>query len=47
LHTGMTIKEQLKKILVENLNLVDILPEDIGDDDPLFGDKFGLDSSTQ
>jgi acyl carrier protein len=40
----MTIREELKKIIVENLNLIDIRPEDIGDDDPLFGDKFGLDS---
>jgi acyl carrier protein len=40
----MTIKEQLKQILVENLNLADIAPEDIGDDEPLFGEKFGLDS---
>ena len=44
MRTGMTTKDQLKQILVNNLNLVDVLPEDIGDDDPLFGDKFGLDS---
>lgn len=40
----MTLKYQLKKLIVENLTLADVLPEDIGDDDPLFGDKFGLDS---
>ncbi len=40
----MTLKAQLKKLIVEDLNLTDIRPEDIGDDDPLFGDKFGLDS---
>ena len=40
----MILKEQLKKIIVEDLNLVHVLPEDIGDDDPLFGDRFGLDS---
>ena len=40
----MTLKAQLKKLIVEDLNLADIRPEDIGDDDPLFGDKFGLDS---
>jgi acyl carrier protein len=44
LRTGMTLKTQLKKLIVEDLNLTDIHPEDIGDDDPLFGDKFGLDS---
>jgi len=40
----MTLKSQLKKLIVEDLNLADIRPEDIGDDDPLFGDKYGLDS---
>lgn len=40
----MTLKYQLKKLIVENLTLADVSPEDIGDDDPLFGDKFGLDS---
>ena len=40
----MTLKTQLKKLIVEDLNLTDIRPEDIGDDDLLFGDKFGLDS---
>ncbi len=40
----MTLKDQLKQIIVEDLNLVHVLPEEIGDDDPLFGDRFGLDS---
>lgn len=40
----MTLKDQLKKLVVEDLNLADIRPEDIGDDEPLFGDRFGLDS---
>jgi acyl carrier protein len=40
----MTLKDRLKKIIVEELNLVDVAPEEIGDDDPLFGDRFGLDS---
>ena len=31
-------------MLIRELQLVDIRPEDIGDDDPLFGKKFGLDS---
>jgi acyl carrier protein len=44
LRIGMTLKAQLKKLIVEELNLADIRPEDIGDDDPLFGDRFGLDS---
>lgn len=40
----MTIKEKLKKILVEDLNLEDISPEEIEDDAPLFGEGLGLDS---
>lgn len=40
----MTIKEQLKKILVEELNLEDMTPEEITDDMALFGDGLGLDS---
>jgi acyl carrier protein len=40
----MTLKSQLKKLIIEDLTLTDIRPEDIGDDDALFGDKFGLDS---
>ena len=40
----MSIKEKLKNILIETLNLEDVTPEEIGNDDPLFGDKFGLDS---
>ena len=40
----MTIKEKIKHILVEDLNLEDITPEEIGDDEPLFGDGIGLDS---
>jgi acyl carrier protein len=44
LRIGMTLKTQLKKLIVEDLNLTDVRLEDIGDDDPLFGDKFGLDS---
>ena len=38
------LKEKIKKIIISELNLLDIDPMDIGDDDPLFGEKFGLDS---
>ena len=34
----------LKKQIVEVLNLKHIQPADIGDDQPLFGDGLGLDS---
>ncbi|ALC16016.1 MAG TPA: phosphopantetheine-binding protein [Deferrimonas sp.] len=40
----MTIKEKLKKLLVEELNLEDMTPEEILDDAPLFGEGLGLDS---
>ncbi|PLX71590.1 MAG: acyl carrier protein [Desulfuromonas sp.] len=40
----MEIKEKLKQVLIEDLNLEDVTPDDIGDDEPLFGDGLGLDS---
>lgn len=40
----MDIKEKLKKVIVKELNLEDLTPEDIMDDAPLFGDGLGLDS---
>ena len=38
------IKAQLKKYIVEQLNLQDIKPEDIQDDTPLFVEGLSLDS---
>jgi len=38
------LKYELKKHIIEELNLQDIKPEDIIDDAPLFGDGLGLDS---
>ena len=38
------LKEQLKKQIVEFLNLINVKPEDIKDDEPLFGTGLGLDS---
>lgn len=41
----MITSNNLKEVLIKYLNLEDISPEDIGDDDPLFGDDgLGLDS---
>ncbi len=34
----------LKKQIIEALNLKHLKPEDIGDDQPLFGEGLGLDS---
>ncbi|MCB9314948.1 MAG: acyl carrier protein [Lewinellaceae bacterium] len=38
------LKEELKKHIIEELNLQDITPDDIIDDAPLFGEGLGLDS---
>ncbi|HMK03259.1 MAG TPA: phosphopantetheine-binding protein [Ferruginibacter sp.] len=38
------LKLQLKKQIVEFLNLMSVKPEDIKDDEPLFGEGLGLDS---
>ena len=38
------LKEQLKKQIIQFLNLTDLTPDDIKDDEPLFGDGLGLDS---
>jgi acyl carrier protein len=40
----MSVKEKLKRVLIEDLNLEDVDPEEIEDDTPLFGDGLGLDS---
>jgi len=39
-----TTKKLLKEILVNDLKIQGIKPEDIGDTEPLFGDGLGLDS---
>ena len=38
------LKNELKKYIIEELNLEDMSPEEIGNDEPLFGDGLGLDS---
>ena len=38
------LKQQLKKQIVEFLNLTSVNPDDIKDDQPLFGEGLGLDS---
>ncbi len=40
----MDIKQKLKQVLIEELNLEDVTPEEIGDEEPLFGEGLGLDS---
>ena len=38
------LKEQLKRQIIQFLNLTDLNPADINDTEPLFGDGLGLDS---
>ena len=38
------LKEKLKQQIIEFLNLTDLKPEDIKDDEELFGGGLGLDS---
>jgi acyl carrier protein len=38
------LKYELKKQIIQELNLQEMKPEDIEDDAPLFGDGLGLDS---
>lgn len=38
------LKQELKIKIIEFLNLIDTKPEDINDDQPLFGEGLGLDS---
>lgn len=40
----LSMRDQIKKILVESLNLEDVTPEQIGDDMLLWGEGLGLDS---
>jgi acyl carrier protein len=38
------LKQQLKVQIIQFLNLTELTPADISDDEPLFGDGLGLDS---
>ena len=38
------LKAKLKEQIIQYLNLLDITPEEINDDTPLFGEELGLDS---
>lgn len=35
---------EIKELIISGLNLEDVAPGDINDDEPLFGDGLGLDS---
>lgn len=38
------LKQELKEKIIKTLNLEDVNPADVNDDDALFGDGLGLDS---
>lgn len=40
----MTLKMKLKQLIVQELNIQHVSPEQITDDEPIFSDKLGLDS---
>ena len=40
----MSLENELKVMIIEELKVEDVQPEDLKDDDPLFGDGLGLDS---
>lgn len=40
----MTLENDIKELIIKSLNLEDIKPSDINDEDPLFEDGLGLDS---
>jgi len=40
----MNLKYKLKEMIIEEMQIEDLTPEEIEDDGPLFGDGLGLDS---
>jgi acyl carrier protein len=40
----MRLEDELKQIIIDGLKLIDVKPEDIKEDEPLFGEGLGLDS---
>ena len=40
----MALEYDLKKLIIDELKIEDTTPDDIGDEDPLFGEGLGLDS---
>lgn len=44
MHALSSLELEVARLLVETLDLQEITPEEIGPDEPLFGDGLGLDS---
>ncbi len=40
----MTLENEIKELIIKSLELEDITPSDIKDEEPLFGEGLGLDS---
>ena len=40
----MDLQQEIKILIIETLGLDDLTPDEIGSDEPLFGDGVGLDS---
>jgi acyl carrier protein len=40
----MTLKQKLKRLIVQELNIQHVGPEEITDDEPIFSERLGLDS---
>ena len=40
----MSLEHELKTLIIDELKVEDVQPEDLKDDDPLFGEGLGLDS---
>lgn len=38
------LENELKQVIIDTLHLEDVTADEIGDDEPLFGDGLGLDS---
>ena len=38
------LKQEIKELIINSLELEDVKPEDIKDDEPIFGTGLGLDS---
>ena len=40
----LSLEDELKALIIDELKVEDVRPEDLRDDDPLFGEGLGLDS---
>jgi len=43
-HTSLPLKDRLKALIVNELKISHVTPQEITDSEPIFGDRLGLDS---